>query len=88
MTRGKLLEIFENTNSEWKGDNAFKGLLIIAAYFDTNKMDIITAAGHDELYSVSVDEIVSAGISEEDAVSLAKLNWGIDKETDSFICFV
>jgi hypothetical protein len=34
MKRELFEKIFDDGDSEWKGDNAFHGLLIIAKYFD------------------------------------------------------
>lgn len=88
MTRERLEELFDTTENNHKGDGAFKGLMILAQYFDTSKTDIITAAEHDEIYSVDVDDLLKSGISELDVKSLAKYGWGIDSETDSLYHFV
>lgn len=88
MTEEKFIEILtdDDINSNWEGDNAFQGIQIIAKYFDTSKT-IITGANHDEIYSVDVDEIVNAGITEEDAKKLRILNWLVNDE--SYLqCFV
>lgn len=78
--------IFENIDSDWEGDNAFQGLLIISKYFDVNKTEIITYASHDQIWSVDVDESIVNGMAKEDFEKLAKLNWMIEEETLS--CFV
>lgn len=88
MTRERLEELIDTEKSRTTGDGAFKGLLLLAQYFDVNKTDIITAAEHDEIYSVSVDELLKSGISELDVQSLARSGWGIDTETDSLYHFV
>jgi hypothetical protein len=86
MDYERFEEIFNETDSNWEGDNAFKGFLIIAKYFDIEKEDIITYASHDKVWSVSVEDIIEKGITEEDATELAKLNWMINEE--SLACFV
>ena len=86
MNREQFEEIFDNTKSKWDGDNAFQGLLILRKYIKYH--DVICGAEHDEIYSVDVDEILEAGITEEDATDLAKLNWHIDSECHCLACFV
>lgn len=80
MTPERFQEIFDNTKSEWEGDNALQGCIIISKYIDPKKEAILAAAEHDIIYSVDVEDILNAGITEEDAVALAKLNWMIDTE--------
>ncbi len=81
MTRERLEQIFQETKSEWKGDNAFQGLQVLSKYTER----LINGAEHDIIFSEDVDKIIEK-ITEEDAVSLAKLNWMIDG--DCFACFV
>ncbi len=90
MTREQLEEIFndEDKKTKWNGDNAYQGLQIIAKYFDTKKEDIIQGGGHDIIYSVDLDKIITAGLTEEDANALALLNWMIDDDNDCLACFV
>lgn len=80
----RFLELQESTKSSWDGDNTYQGAQIIAKY-TTN---IFQAAGHDIIYSEDVDVLIEAGITEEDAKDLFKLNWGIDKEYGCLYCFV
>jgi hypothetical protein len=88
MTRERLLEIFENTESSCKGHNAFKGLLILAKYIDPDAKGIIRAAEHDIIYCGDIDELLEAGLTEEDAIALRSLNWMTDDEEEGFACFV
>jgi hypothetical protein len=83
MELSKLNKIFDETESEWEGDNAFKGLLILSKYTDY----VLHAAEHDEIYSCDVADVIDK-ITEEDAIALAKLNWMIDSQHDCFTCFV
>lgn len=83
MTKERFIEIFENTDSEWEGDNCFQGLQIIAKYTD----HIVNGAGHDEIWSEEVDILIEKGITEEDILALAKLNWWIEDNT-YLACFV
>lgn len=88
MDREEIEKIFDEKKSKWDGDNAFQGLLIISKYFDVTKKNILGAAEHDIIYSVDIDDILEAGITKEDAESLAKLNWMIDSEFSCLACFV
>ena len=86
MTEEKFIKIFENEDTDWTGDNAFQGLTIIAKYINPLENDIICGADHDVMYSVDVNELIEAGIIEEDAKNLRKLNWMI---TEGYLeCFV
>jgi len=86
MTKEKLQSIFENSNdSQWKGDNCFQGLQIIAKYVNPFEKDLICAAEHDVIYSVQIEELLEK-LTEEDAIILAKLNWSLGDEC--LICYV
>lgn len=78
----EIEQIFYDTKSNWEGDNAFQGLQILSKYTDK----VIIGAGHDIIWSVSVDEIVDLGITEEDVTKLALLNWMIEYEC--LACYV
>jgi len=67
-----------------EGDNALVGLNIIAKYLPRKGIE---GAEHDIIYSVDVEEIVEAGITEEDTRRLKELNWMIEEET-CLACFV
>lgn len=84
MTYEKFEELFEETESKWDGDNAFQGLQIIAKYIKDK--DILCGADHDIIYSVDVNELIEAEISEEDVIQLRKFNWMI--EGGYLACFV
>ena len=86
MTIAELSKIINDIDTDYSGDNIFKGLLIINKYFDVEKKDIIGAVGHDIIYSVDADELLNAGLTEVDAISLAKLGWMVSEECLS--CFV
>lgn len=87
MTEERLEEIFAGDSDEWDGDNCFQGLLIIAKYVDPTEKEIIVGAGHDQIYSVDIDKIIEAGITEEDAKKLRGLNWMLS-EGEYLSCFV
>jgi hypothetical protein len=80
----KIEKIFENTDSKWDGDNAFKGLLILAKYAD----NLITGAEHDMIYGPDIDKLIDADITEEDVTRLATLNWHFDNDFQCLCCFV
>jgi cell division GTPase FtsZ len=82
MELEQLEQIFEDTESKWEGDNAFQGLQILSKYTD----NLIQAAEHDIIYSVSITEIIDK-LTEEDAIKLAELNWMLD-DVECFACFV
>lgn len=87
MDTKQLQEIFDQTEAEWEGDNAFQGLQIIRKYFPDK--DVICGAEHDVLYSVDADDLCEAGLTDEDARALRKLNWHIDEDAgDCMACFV
>jgi len=88
ITRAQLEGIFSDDNSDWDGDNAWQGLQILAKYVNPMKTDLIAGADHDVIYSVNVDEVLNAGLTEEDAKALRKLNWMIDEDGECFACFV
>lgn len=83
MTRELFDKIFEDTDSKWEGDNAFKGLQILSKYTD----NLIQGADHDIIYSEDVDVLIEKGIVESDVIELAKLNWTIS-EYEYLACFV
>jgi hypothetical protein len=79
----QMESIFENTDSKWKGDNAYQGLQILSKY--TN--NLIQGAGHDVIWAMDIDEAIKAGITKEDVTKLALLNWMIE-DSSYFACFV
>lgn len=86
MTLKRLEEIFTEDHKVDIADcdNAFEGLLIMAKYL--GKGTLIRGAGHDEIYGPSGAALVNAGLTEEDAVRLAVLNWRYSH--GSFVCYV
>ena len=86
ITREELETIFEETESDWNGDNAFQGLTIISKYIKDK--DVLSAAEHDIIYSADLDDLIEAGITQDDAIALSKLNWMIEDEFDCLACFV
>jgi hypothetical protein len=66
-------------------DNAFLGLQIIRKYLPTKGIE---GADHDIIWSVDVDELCAAGITEEDVETLRDLNWMIDTEHGCLACYV
>lgn len=80
MTFKEFNKILNQDNTgDYSGDNALQGLNIIAKYFK-NDEDILTGADHDIIYSVSVDDLIKAKVTEEDARALRWLNWMIEDE--------
>jgi len=84
MTTEKIIEIFETTDGKWEGDKAFQGLQILSKYSDD---DVLKGANHDVIYSIDLEEAIKNGISEEDVVKLALLNWHLEND-EYFSCFV
>lgn len=77
-----------SVESEWVGDNFYQGLMILAKYHDPLKETVIHGADHDIVYGPDVDFMIERGLTKEDAYTLAKLNWIIDEDGNSFNCFV
>lgn len=86
ITTERFKEIFEGDSKLDAGDNAFAGLQIIAKYINPKEKELICGADHDVIYSVDVDDLIDAGITEEDAIALRTLNWMI--RHDGLACFV
>jgi len=89
LTRERLLGIMadENMPSDLMhepGDNALKGLNLIAKYLPLSG---ITGAEHDVIYAADVGALLEAGITEEDCLVLRRLNWMVEDE-EYFACFV
>lgn len=86
ITTERFNEIFEGDSKLDGGDNAFAGLQIIAKYINPKEKELIRGAGHDVIYSVDVDDLIDAGITEVDAIALRTSNWMI--QHDGLACFV
>lgn len=86
MTRERLIEIMKTGDvTEWQGCNALAGLNIIAKYLPNSGIE---GAEHDEIFAATISSILEAGLTEEDAVKLRKLNWMIDESSTGLACFV
>jgi len=84
MTKDTFKELLKGDDHlKYEKDNVLLGLNIIAKYLPNKGVE---AAEHDIIYSVSVDEILAAGITEEDVIELANLNWII--EDQYLACFI
>jgi hypothetical protein len=82
----EILKIFEEYESEihkMKCDHALVGLQILSKY--TNR--VIQCAEHDIIYSIAIEDAIEKGITDEDCIELAKLNW-MAYEGEYFACFV
>ena len=90
MNREEFDKIFDNEDieSKWEGDNAIQGLNIIAKYIDPKKESIVCGADHDVIFSVDIDDLITAGITEEDVMALKLLNWCNYEGEDYLGCFV
>lgn len=86
MTEERFLEIMESNIADIPEEcNVFLGLKIITKYCPK---DGIEGASHDVVFSVSVDKLLKAGITEDDVIELRKLNWMIDEYNEGLACFV
>ncbi|MCK5416474.1 hypothetical protein KAI92_03545 [Candidatus Parcubacteria bacterium] len=54
------------------------GLKIITKYLPEHD----TETADDTVYSVNTDELLEAGVTEDDAVTLSDLNWKMDEDTN------
>ena len=86
ITEQEFLEIFDNEDAEWDGDNALQGLNIIAKYVKDDS-DVLTGATHDMIYSANVEELINSGITKEDVNKLRMLNWMVE-DGEYLACFV
>lgn len=86
MTEEKFIEIMKSDIADIPEEcNVFLGLKIITKYCPKNGIE---GAEHDEIFSVTINRIVEAGITEEDTIKLRKLNWMIDESNTGLACFV
>lgn len=81
----KIMESDEIQQRITNSCTIFEGLKIIRKYLPEKGIE---GAEHDEVYSVSVDKLVSAGITEKDAKKLRALDWMIDDECECLAHFV
>ena len=63
-------------------DRLLAGLNLIAKYLPKSGIE---GADHDIIFACSVDDVVAAGITEEDALQLNAWNWFIESESGEFI---
>jgi len=85
MNNEEFKEIMRReTTVLWDGDNALQGLNIISKYLPGKKL--LQGAAHDIIYSVDVNDLISAGITTKDVEELQRLNWMV--EDDYLACFV
>ena len=69
---------------KYHDDNAFLGLQIIRKYCPKKG---IAGAEHEVIYSVDPEDLIEAGITEDDVIELRNLNWMIHEE-GMLACFV
>ncbi len=80
----EIEKIFEETASEWEGENTMQGLVIITSFLPKSGVE---GADHDIIYSCYVQDLIDAGAKREDFVKLAKLNWMI-QDNECLACYV
>lgn len=80
MNRERFEEIMDGESDLSKFDKctALLGLNLIAKYLPKSG---IGGASHDEIYACGVDELLEAGLTEEDAIVLRDMNWMIDEDS-------
>lgn len=87
MKRERFLEIMDSESSLSKmgeeGCNVMKGLKIIETYIPGSG---IVRAENGIIWAVDIDELIDAGINEEDSIELREQNWMIEREY--MACFV
>lgn len=85
MDAKRFEEIMEGDSHQSDYDRcaALLGLNLIAKYLPDSG---IWAAYHDQIFACSVDELLGAGLTEEDAMELRNMGWFVDK--DSLVKFV
>lgn len=70
----EIIDADEDSSIDYKENRVLLGLKIIAKYIPNN---CVAGADHDIIYSASVDELLEAGLTEDDAVELSNLGWHI-----------
>lgn len=88
MERERLVEILRDEEIDIifpDGCNVFSGLGIITKYLPKKGVE---GAEHDIIYSVDINELAEAGITEEDAKQLRIWNWMYYEDCDCLACFV
>lgn len=94
MTKEAFEKIFESVEDHpVVGDNVYQGLSIIAKYVDPKVTEIITGVGNyveggHILYSVTIAQLIKAGIKRADIITLAKLDWSIDYADKCLKCIL
>jgi len=84
MTRERLIELLgQDIPGDWEGDNAYQGLQILRKY----TANLICGADHDIIYSENIDQLIKAGITENDCKELRRLNWMVNDD-EYLACFV
>ena len=84
MTKERLIEIFDDADLEYGiTGRILKGLQIIAKYLPDK--EVIESAEHDTIYLASGDDLIKAGLTEADAIELARLWFDYDEELDCLI---
>lgn len=66
----------DNGNRRFKQCRALLGLNLIAKYLPDSGIE---GAEHDIIYACEADELLAAGLTEEDAIELRDMNWTIDE---------
>ena len=90
MTHDEFIKIFDDDEmagsllTDLEGDNALIGLNLINRYMPGEI--ILCGADHDIIYSVTIEDLIKAGIKRESVEYLSKINWSI--QDDYLICFV
>jgi len=86
MTKEEVLELFsaDEFTERIEGDNTLEGLNILSKY---TKQDVIAAAEHDIIYSADVDDVLEAGITDDELKRLRALGFMIE-ESSYFATFV
>jgi len=89
MTEEKFKKIMKDDDIECiigdiEENNALMGLNLITKYLPKSGIE---AAEHAIIYGPNIEDLVEAGITEEDAIILKSLNWMID-EFEGLSCFV
>ncbi len=87
ITEERFLELMEEDTADIKNipDNAMEGLLVIQRYMPDKC--ILQGAQHDIIYGPNIDDLIEAGIIEDDVKYLRRMNWHVEDDT-YLSCFV
>lgn len=77
MDYEKFEEIMEEDIPYKEGidDGVIQGILLMRKYVPDTRIE---GADHDVIYSIDIDDLIDAGITEDDVLTLNKMGWHVE----------